>query len=452
MAEVDTSARDAELARREKADAAEAARIERLKVERIEERDRLSHLPGGKLRLAAEALRFRAAGGESQYETPLGDQLPAAPDLITDPTAITLPGDDQASTVGELGQAAVDAEFAAVEDENKAALENQARAEGQAGDIRTSRDETTADIDAVREDLDTRQEDFDASIVTQMEDLKNLPAAAITEFERLRGEFDLIADASFERTDANRREALAGVMQGRSQAMEAAVQGVQGNVNNQIAQIQSNTNLTDSQKQSMISQVQLAGATSMGPIIGTSVLAFNQLAADVAVSFGEIVGNLEGVGLQVKGQLMGMQGDAFANAQVEVGRMTNQLLDIQAGADAAFANSQGQLLAIRSQAELGNNTLLAELLPALETPYLDFTAATANAAATALTIMMDNFNLKLGEFSIRMDIAALREQRGTPGWRIIQGIMEGLSVGGRAGAFLGGVGAVAGESNENPPV
>ncbi|KKM90948.1 hypothetical protein LCGC14_1233490 [marine sediment metagenome] len=452
MAEVDTSARDAEIARREKADAAEAARIERLKVERIEERDRLSHLPGGKLRLAAEALRFRAAGGESQYETPLGDQITPPPSLITDPTAITLPGDDQASTVGELGQAAVDAEFAAVEAENKAALENQARAAGQAEDITTSRDETTADIDAVREDLDTRQEDFDASIVTQMEDLKNLPAAAITEFEKLRGEFDLIADASFERTEGNRREALAGVMQGRSQAMEAAVQGVQGNINNQIAQIQSNTNLTDSQKQSMIAQVQLAGATSMGPIIGTSVLAFNQLAADVAVSFGEIVGNLEGVGLQVKGQLMGMQGDAFASAQVEVGRMTNQLLDIQAGADAAFANSQGQLLGIRAQAELGNNTLLAELLPALATPYMNFTDAAANAAATAQTIMMDDFQLKLGDDVMQLNIAALREQQGTFGWRIIQGIMEGLSVGGRAGAFLGGVGAVAGESDENPPV
>lgn len=445
MAEIDTSARDAEIRRREEAAQAESDRIQGLQDERAANRERIGGLRGGRLRQGLERLSFFAKGGESQFETPLGDRLPPAPNLVTDQTGIVLPGEEEARTPTELGQRAVEEEFATEEARFAAAQENQQRAEGVAGDIQASTEATTADIEETREDLAARQEDFDARLAEQSETLQDIPNQITSEFERLREEFGAEADASFDRLDVQREAALAGVMQGRSQAMEAAVQGVQGNVNNQIAQIQANTSLTASQKQSMISQVRLQGATAMGPIIGASVLAFNQLAADVATKFGSITGQLEGIGLQVKGQLIGMQGEAFASAQIEVGRMTNQLLDIQASSDAAYANSQGQLLAIRSSAEMAGNGLMVELLPAMATPYLDLTGATNAAASTAMTLMMDQYTLEQGTYAMELNVASLRENQGTFLSRLIEGFFSGFAVAGnKKGGILGAFGSVSG--------
>ncbi len=448
MAEVDTTLRDAEIERQRKAESVEQNRIIRAQEAREAARSGMGR--GGRI---LENIMFRARGGESQFETPLGDQMPESPNLITDPTSITLPGEDQPRTVSELGQAAVDADFQKAEDQFTADTAVHDEAVGISEDIRGSMEDIGGALDTELEDNQARQDAFDLELETARSELENLPANAITEFERLRGEFDTLADASFARTDAARQEALNNVMVGRSQAMEAAVQGVQGNVNNQISQIRSNPNLTSAQKQSMISQVSLQGAMSMGPIIGSSVLAFNQLSADVSMKFGEISGNLEATALGVKGQLMGMQGSAFANAQVEVGRMTNELLNIQASADASYTNSQSQLLGMKSEVDMAGNGLLAQLLSAMATPYLDLTAATNNAYITASTIMMDQFQLEAGEFQMKLNIAAIRESSGNWVSRLVDGIFSGFSVAGnKKGAALGAIGAVAGDSGEAPPV
>lgn len=445
MAKIDTSLRDETIRQREEAAQAETDRIQGLKDERAANRERMGQRRGGRIRQGLERLAFFAKGGQSQFETPLGDLKPESPDLVTDPTGIVLPGEEEARTPTELGQRVVEEEFATEEARLAAAQEDQARAQGVAGDVRASTEATVGDIEETREDLAARQEEFDTRLAAQSENLQDIPNQITSEFERLREEFGAEADASFDRIDVQREAALAGVMQGRSQAMEAAVQGVQGNVNNQIAQIQANGSLTDSQKQSMISQVRLQGATSMGPIIGASVLQFNQLAADVATKFGSITGQLEGIGLQVKGQLIGMQGEAFASAQVEVGRMTNQLLDIQASSDASYANSQGQLLAIRSQAEMAGNGLMVELLPAMATPYLDLTGATNAAFSVATGLMMDQFQLDAGSFAMDLNIAALREQQGNFLSRLVEGFFSGFAVAGnKKGGILGAVGAISG--------
>ncbi len=432
--------------------------------------------------------RDRRAADRANPTAPLGDSLPEAPDLGTSPTGVSTSGTREAleaerlelrgirnktpeqlerarevngrlnevgdpeATVEELGQGAVSAQEDAEQGEFAAQLEDQEKADDLAGDIATQRDETTEEIDKTRGELEEDKARIEGDIQIAKDNLEGLPQKISSEFESLRAEFDTKLDASFERVEGQREEALGQVMQGRSEAMEAAVQGTQGAINTQVAQIQSDPNLSAGQKRSMIAQVKLAGASSLGATVGQSVLGFNQLAAQTAVSFGQITGQLEATGLTTAGQLIGAQGNAFAQAQVAVGEMTNQLLQIDANSSIAFASSQTQLLATRAQAQMGSNDLLLRTLPEQSTPYLDLTGSSMAAYAIGSDIMKSQFIMDLQSFGAAIQVAMLQSMEGSPLQNLFEGAMAGFQAGGATGAIFGAAGAFVANQDPGPRV
>ncbi len=353
---------------------------------------------------------------------------------IVDPSHSTM---DETS-VSTIGQQVVTETYETEKNKLAADLENQARADEFAADVKADADETVGRIDeqsmALEEDADRVQE----SIANQAEKLDAIPGDIKAEFEGLRAQLNVERDASFERVEGQRAEALSQVMQGKSSAMQAAVQGIQGNINNQIGAIKSNPNLTDAQKAGMVAQVRMSGAGAIAPAIGQTVLGFNSLAANVATTFGQITGQLESTGLQASTGLMGQQGAAYAQAQVAVGEMANQLIEIDASSSAAFAQSQSQLMATRANARMTSNDILLRTLPEQGTPYADFTGSHTAAFEIALGLQDKDFIRQLQVSSMAMNAELFKSMIGTPGRNFWDAIHGGLQGGGVKGALLGG--------------
>lgn len=413
--------------------------------------------------VAADALARLAALGKPRLEeieasnkagnkpptleeaTPLGDRVSNAPQLAEDPTGISGPGAEGVQTTQELGQGVVTSEEERAQAELEAQQEDQVRANQLAENVRGDIDETTGLIDAAGNRLQESEQRFQENMEGAAEQIRTIPTEVTNEFNRLRDEFGDQADVSFDRIDSQRTEALGNAEQGRSAAMQAAVQGIQGNVNNQVAQIMSNPNLTDAQKQGMVSQVRLAGASSMAPAIGATVLQFNQLSASIATKFGAITGQLEGIVLQGSAQLIGLQGQAFTQAQIAVGQMTNQLLEIDANASVGFANSQSQLLATRSHATMTGNDILLRTLPEQSTPYIDLTGAATISYEIGRNLMMSQWEVDAQSFGMDLQIAMLRSMQGSPVSNMIDSFLSGFQSGGLVGGIFGAIGSSFGE-------
>lgn len=376
--------------------------------------------------IARRAKRGGLSAGDKAIDTVEGIKSP-------EDSPIRPAGEDLIGSEVDLAQDT----FAAEKEDQERALE---LGETVAGD----KEGLVSDIEGVRTGLQGQAEDVQANIDQQREDLKDIPQATRTEFQQLRQEFEQQSSVAFDRVDQQRENALAGVMRGQSAALQAAVQGIQGNINTAVSQIQANPNLTQAQKAGMIAQVRLQGASSLAPAVGATVLQFNTLAADVATKFGSISGSIQNTVLNNQAQLAGLQGQAFAQAQVEVGRMTNQLLEIESNSAIAFGQAQNQLLATRSMAENTANDLMLKLLPEQSTPYADFT----NAAATRLTFENDmwekNANLLLGQAKFGLDVAMIRAMQGTPMSNFLEGAISGFEQGGVVGAIAGGAGGLLG--------
>jgi hypothetical protein len=340
-----------------------------------------------------------------------GDGIPEAPSLTETPTGIAYRGEE---TVAGLGQELVDAYTVTASRQNLAEQEDKKQADLFAGDVRGDIEETTGLIDVASGEVEKDRQRFRTEIEGARGRIEGIPDEITNEFDRLRDEFGAEADVSFDRIDTQREAALGKAEEGRSAAMQAAVEGIQGNVNNQVAQINANPDLTQSQKQSMISQVKLAGASSMAPAIGQTVLAFNQLSADIATKFGGITGQIESTVLGAKAQLTGLQGQAFSAAQVAVGQMSNQLLEIEANASASFASSQSQLLATRTQATMTGNDILLRTLPEQSTPYLDLTGAATAAYTIGSDVVSRDFVMRLQTASMEITKEMVASMRGSP--------------------------------------
>lgn len=385
--------------------------------------------------LGLGALILGASRQRGQGEQPLGERVPEAPEIQ---------GEAATPAPGEAGQALTEEQRATEERRLEAEQADQERALELGEEVREGREEVVAGIEEQRGALEEDQARLQENIQQQQEQLQQIPEQISSEFERLRGEFDQQASTAFDRIDTQREDALGQVMQGRSMAMQAAVQGIQGNVNTQVSQIQANPNLTEAQKQSMIAQVRLQGASSMAPAIGQTVLQFNQLAADTATKFGAITGQIQSTVLTQQAGLIGMQGQAFAQAQTAVGQMTNQLLEIDANSSVAFAQAQGQLLNMRSQAEMMSNDVLLRLLPEQSTPYADFTGSAATQYQVSNDIIKGQFAMDLQSFGMEVQLAMLQSMQGNPMQNLAIGFMQGIQSGGLWGGLLGAAGGFFG--------
>lgn len=374
----------------------------------------------------------------------MGENIPETPNLQEDPTGIAGPGADEPQSVAELGQANVDAHLQEAEDRLAAEEADKDLADETTDEFRSDKEDIVGEVGEAREDLAETEADFEDDLQETSDNLQDIPEEVTREFDRIRDEFGEAGEASFDRVDSKYEDASAEATRGRTAAMQAAVQGIQGNVNTQVAQIMSNPNLTQSQKQSMVSQVRMAGASSLAPAIGATILQFNELSAGIAMKFGEITGNLEANILSGEAQLGGIAGQAFAQARVATGQMANTLLEISANASVAFANTDAQLLGVRTQATMSGNQLLLNMIPEQSTPYFDPTGASQLAFDTGINLMMDQFKLDMGTAGMDLLIASLESSRGNPLSNMLLGAIEGFAQGGRGGAAMGAAGGFFG--------
>ncbi len=391
--------------------------------------------PAGVQAIARLGQNIMGRGRGGQAGGRIRDQLPEVPSITETPTGITGPGGGQ--TEAELGQDVVNAVSEQAQAEFESAGEVQRSAEDFAGDIRDQVAGTGERVEDVQGDLVASQQDLGREIDRTLENLEEIPGQVVTEFDRLREELGGRASAAFDRIDSERSEALGQVMEGRSSAMQAAVQGIQGNVNTQVSQIMANPNLSNAQKQSMVSQVRLAGASAIAPAIGQTVLGFNQLSADIATSFGTIVGALEGQIVGEFGAFGRAAGQAFADATVASQDITTQLLGVQANSDVAYAGAQAALEGIRSQAEMTGNQLLLDNLPNTAEPVLNVTDAASAAMLIGTDLSTRQFQRESTVFGQRLMMELMQSSVGTTASRIMEAVFGGWAQGGPAGAVMG---------------
>ncbi len=369
-----------------------------------------------------ERLAARNRGSQS-----IGDMVPEVPDVHTTDTGITSPG----GATTEVGQAQelVDDIGTEAEDTFQSELGSQEDAQDFAADVEADVDATGERIEGAQDDLDAAKADLDAQIDTTLGELSTLAEDATSEFDRLKDEFSTIGMDALARTDARGIAAAGQVMEGRTAAMQAAVQGIQGNINASIAKIQSDPNLTQAQKASMVAQVKLAGASSMAPAIGETILGFNTLAADVAVSFGGFANDIEGGIVSEMGAFGRAEADVFARATVASREITSQLLGIQANSDTAFATATATLEGIRSQAEMSGNQLLLDNLPNLDDPVLNITNASSAAVILGQDISTRQYERESIGFQQFLTLEILKSNVGTPWSRIADSFLSGGPMG-----------------------
>ena len=377
----------------------------------------------------------RPKGGVQRFFEGLGKLFKGGPKA----SDIAVPEAPDLETLRPHADTAIKAEEDRAAGQLAAEEADKAKADTLAGDVAASRDATTGKIDTAITDVQADQDRFQANLETAGDELEKIPEAITSEFGRLREEFDVKASTAFDQIDTQRGAALGEVWKGQSMAAQSAIQGIQGNINAQVSQIQSNPNLTAGQKANMISQVKLAGASAIAPAIGANQLAFNQLASSTATNFANITGTIQNQITASQGQLTGMQGNAYSQAKVAVGQMTNQLLEIDANASAAFANSQANLLGMRSQAEMSGNTLLANILPMQGQPWADYTTSANMRFEFETGLLKEQFAMDLQSGSMDATIKMIESMEGSPLKNILMGALQGFSTGGVVGGVMGGV-------------
>lgn len=242
--------------------------------------------------------------------------------------------------------------------------------------------------------------------------------------------------------DVKESAALAGVMEGKASAMMAAVQGTQGQVNSQVAQINANPNLTAGQKAQMTAQVKMTGAASMGPQVGATVLEFNKLAASTAVAFGNMTTSVQTTGLQGTAGLMEAGLRVFADTHIAAANLGGQLLQTQANADNNYITAQANMESTRANIDMMGDQLRASLIPEMGVPYPDY----ANVMATTMKMDVDLANLdfknQMGRYGAEMASWAAAQQARGGIWQTIAA--AGSTMGGMGGTAMMGLGMIGG--------
>ncbi len=388
-------------------------------------------------------------GGGSQSPSAENITIPPPPSITDTDTGVV--GAGGATTEAGQAQEFLDASKLDAEADFQAKLGAQANAEDFAAGVSGQVSDTGERIEGIQDDLSTRQDDLDARLSTALDDVAKIPEEILTQFEKLHERFGTVAAAALTDIDSKAETAMNSVMEGRSSVMQAAVQGIQGNVNSAIAQIQSDPNLTQSQKTSMIAQTKLAGASALAPAIGANILAFNQLQANVAMTFGGLTAGLQTQIISEEGAFGRAEGQAFADATVASQQITSTLLGIQGTADAAFANSQATLEGVRSQAEMSGNQLLLDNMPNLTDPVLNTVDTAAATMIIGTDLVTREYERVMMGVQQQITMMLVKDQIGTPGSRIAEGFWAGLEQFGLVGGFLGaGAAAVDNVSNPSP--
>jgi len=355
----------------------------------------------------------------------IGEGLKALFGIKKPPPRPKLP--DLSEEAEPVRQEAVEAVRQAEAGEYQQQRDIQAAAERIGERVETQVGEAGAEIEDIKADLDARQEELDRSVHAAQVGLDLLPQNVRHAFVDSRYYMERVLNQSRSEVEGAREAALADVYTGQAQAMQAAVQETQGNVNAQIAEINANPNLTQAQKQQMTAQVRMQGSMQLGATVGATQLQFNTLAAYTSTAFGQILGNVETAGIAQRGALAVGGAQAEAQAFGMASQLGAELTNIQATADQAYAAAQSQLTGLRAQIEMTGNQFAMELAPAQATPFINHTDSALFDLQSFVDLLKSDAIISLQEYGIDVSAYAAEAAQG--------GLLE--KAGGLIGAIRG---------------
>jgi hypothetical protein len=204
-------------------------------------------------------------------------------------------------------------------------------------------------------------EDIQGDIADTRDVVNAMPDDVKTEFDAYGDKLDTAIEEAQTGLEGQRGEALAGVMDGRADAMDAAVSSIHGATQQQIAnidaQVQQGT-LSPSQADAMKSRIRMGSSMQLSVAVGQTAHAFAATQAQVATSFGQMFTQMEGTSQQVMGQFGAAAGQAFAAATTAMGQFNVALTDIGAQAvgrrDASRSNNAATRATFNYNSDMAN--------------------------------------------------------------------------------------------------
>jgi hypothetical protein len=197
-----------------------------------------------------------------------------------------------------------------------------------------------------------------AKIETTRDAVDQMPENVKTEFDRQQTKLDATSAASYTGIAGQRGEALAGVMEGRGAAMDAAVSSIHGATQQQMADIDAQVQqgaLSPSQATAMKAKIKMGASMQLSAAVGQTAHAFTQTQAQVATSFGQMFTSFSQTAQQTQGQFGAAAAGTFAQAEQAKGQFNVALTQLDAQATAHRDTMLSQNAATRATFQNNND-------------------------------------------------------------------------------------------------
>jgi len=316
-------------------------------------------------------------------------------------------------------------------------------------DLNASRDERGDRIEGLQDEAGALHDQFAGDSKALSEQALAIPEQVNQKYDAAISQTMARVDSAQALLDGKEAAASAEVFRGRSSAMASAVQGIQGNINNQIASIQGDPNMTASQKQTLIAQVKMNGMMQIAPAVGTTILGFNDLAARTSVAFGQMTTQIQGQGIQSMEALSGAGAQAFANTSVAATQMATSILNMQQQSDSSYITNMTNLESVRGTLDMAGDSLRAQLLPGLGIPFANYADPMMQHAASSFELVKSEFAAMVGQANSDMQGWIAATTTSNAQWAGLREI--GTAVGGPAGVAATLVSTIAPVLNSTPP-
>lgn len=272
-------------------------------------------------------------------------------------------------------------------------------AEGMGAEATQDTEQATTSYDQTLNANYAQHQQNQAAVQDQQQKLEAMPGQVQEVVQTAKQDFQTFAQEGLGQVTARADQAIADVAKGQGYALQAATQGIQGNIQAQVNAISSDPNIPPAQKAQLINQVKVQGAMALGPAVGSTILEFNKLQAETAVQMNSQITSAINQATSSYGALsqQGMQVEAGAlEAARTIGATLTQM---SINDNNQYIQNKTAINAARFQAEMTNNQFQLALLPERERPIPMFS-----------TVMMDDLNMQVS--AMREEFMLLSQQYG----------------------------------------
>ena len=223
--------------------------------------------------------------------------------------------------------------------------ENVAEAKAKEAEMEASRAEAAEGFDKADVAAEEGLEHIQGEIATTRDVVDAMPGEVKAEFDAQGVKLDAALDQARTGLAEKEESALANVMSGQANAMDAAVAGIHGATRQQISDIDAQVQqgmLSPSQAQAMKSRIKMGASMQLSAAVGQTAHAFAQTQAQTAASFGQMFTQFESTATQVQGQFGAQAAGAFGQAQQASSQFNVALTGMDAQATASRNASLSQ--------------------------------------------------------------------------------------------------------------